>query len=134
LLADELAADEVERILRLDEPTAVTTVNLGEAMDVAVRVHGLPLAEIRLVLDPLFGSVLAVLPVSLAHTWVAADLRSRYYDRKARAVSLADCYLLAAALERDGTSVATSDPSLADVARSERLAVTALPDSRGRLP
>jgi predicted nucleic acid-binding protein len=134
LLADEPAAEEVERLLRLDEPMAVTAVNLAEAIDVAVRVHGIPFAEMQLVLDPLLRSAVVVVPVSLAHAWLAAALRARHYDRRSRAVSLADCFLLAAALERADASVATSDPSLAEAARREGVQVTALPDRDGRVP
>jgi hypothetical protein len=65
--------------------------------------------------------------------WRAADLRARYYDRKARALSLADCLLLAHVCT-GGDEIATADPAIADVARAEGLALIPLPDSAGARP
>jgi hypothetical protein len=65
--------------------------------------------------------------------WAAARLRSQYYERSTRALSLADCFLLATGA-RLGVAVATADPAVAATARAESLEVVALPDSSGRRP
>jgi predicted nucleic acid-binding protein len=62
-----------------------------------------------------------------------ASLRRRHYDRATRELSLADCFLLAAASRLDA-SIATSDPGVASAAREESLELIALPDSTGRRP
>ena len=61
-----------------------------------------------------------------------AQLRSRHYDRSQRAVSIADCILVAHA--RVGDSVATADPGVAGMARDEGVHVIGLPDRTGRWP
>ncbi len=130
-LADEPAAEEVERLLRKERP-AVTTVNLAEAVDVARRVRGLPADQLRGVLEPLLADELRPVTSSEHDAWHAAELRSRYYDRTSRAVSIADCLLLAAAGPED--EIATSDPAVAHVARAEGIGLVALPDSSGCRP
>lgn len=128
LLADEPAADEVERLLRSDE-CAVPAVNLAEAIDVLTRVHGVPGADVRAGLDPLLGEVVRVVAQGEAAAWRAAELRSKHYRRRLAPVSLADCLLLAAAGPDD--TVATADPHVAHVARSEGIALVPLPDTAG---
>jgi predicted nucleic acid-binding protein len=132
LIAEEPAADEVEAILREGDVGAVVA-NLAEAIDTCQRIHGLPIAEVRDVLEPLLGG--AVFPVvsEEREAWRAAELRGQYYNKKTSALSLADCLLLAHAVVAEA-QIATSDPPLADAARSEGLKVIALPDSDGRRP
>jgi hypothetical protein len=60
----------------------------------------------------------------------AAELRSRYYHRDTRPVSLADCCAAAHALDR-GSRLATSDAHLLEVMISEGGDVIALPNSFG---
>jgi predicted nucleic acid-binding protein len=133
LLANEPAADEVEQLLRHDGGS-VAMVNLCEAIDVCQRVRALPAAEIRDALQPLLlvGTLVAVTSGE-EEAWRAADLRARFYDRNTRALSLADCLLLAHA-SLSGEEVATSDPAVVDAARSEGVGVVALPDSSGVRP
>jgi PIN domain nuclease of toxin-antitoxin system len=131
LLRDEAAADEVEALLR-DGKSAVTVVNLAEAVDVVARHDDVPVREVHDTLEPLLDDALALVAQDAVDAFRAADLRRRYYDRRARALSLADCLLLAACGE--GDSVATADPPLAEAARSEGLTVVALPDSTGVRP
>jgi predicted nucleic acid-binding protein len=131
LLADEVAADEVEQLLRTGD-ASVGVVNLSEALEVAQRVHRLGAEELQAAIDPLLDQHLPVLGVSTCQAWRAAELRSRYYDRKTCALSLADCLLLAMA--QAGDRIATSDPPLARAARAEGVAVVGLPDSTGREP
>lgn len=132
LIADEPAAQKVESLIR-SRDCRVSMVNLAEAIDRSQRVHGLPADEVREVLDPLFiEDVLLVAPEG-DHAWAVADIRSRYYHRRTRPLSLADCFLVAHA-QIDEIGIATSDPPLAETARSEGLVVTPLPDSSGREP
>ncbi len=132
LLGDEPAADEVEALLR-DRECVVGVVNLAEAIGVSCRVAGVADTEVRDVLEPMIlGGRLAVRTPQSADAWRAAELRCRYYDRKEREISLADCFLLAAATSAD--EIATADPAVAEVARAEGLRILPLPDSRGQRP
>ena len=130
-LADEPARDEVEALLR--ESCVVTIVNLAESLDVLGRAYGIGEDELRRLVDPLVGDALAVDAPPAEDAWVVASLRRRYYDREERELSLADCFLLAAA-SRLGASVATADPPVASAARDESLELIALPDRSGRRP
>jgi predicted nucleic acid-binding protein len=132
LLADEPAATETEQLLRAGDCGAMV-VNLAEAIDVACRVHGLDEEEVRSILEPLVAAkVLAAVAADESTAWRAARLRVRHYARRARPVSLADCFLVAAAGAED--AIATSDAPVARVARAEGIRVIALPDSAGRRP
>jgi len=131
LLAGEPSADEVELVLRRGD-SAVTAVNLAEALDVLQRVHRLSEREIRGPVEPLLAGPLRVIPMGAELSWRSAALRARHYHRRSAALSLADCVLLAAAGPAD--AVATSDPPLAAAARAEGIDVRPLPDSRGRQP
>lgn len=125
LLADEPVAEDVERIL-LSDATAMTAVNLAEAVDVLQRLHRFSRDEVEAAFEPLLA-VVEVRPVSEAEAWRAGMLRARYYDRRSTSVSLADCFLLAAAGEHD--AVVTSDPAVARIAHAEGIALVPLPDS-----
>jgi len=131
LLLDEPAADEVERLLR-ERQCAASVVNVAEAVDVSQRVHEVPGDEVKAALEPLFGDTMTVVSPREPEAWRAADLRRRYYDRRTRPLSLADCFLVAHASR--GDEVATADPPLAEVAIAEGISVVALPDSAGRRP
>ena len=133
LVADEPAADEVEAILRAGG-AEVVVVNLAEAVDVSQRVHGLPAEAVRNALEPLLlARVLSPVVSDETHAWSAAGIRADHYDRGTKALSMADCFLLAHAVD-DGRSLATTDPAIASVARTLGLKVIGLPDSRGRRP
>jgi uncharacterized protein with PIN domain len=131
LLADEPAATEVEDLLR--EGSRVVAVNLAETVDIAQRVRGASSDEVREVLEPLFFDGALSLAVSeAAEAWSAATLRVNYYGKEAQ-LSMADCFLLAHAVAA-AEPLATSDPPLANVARTEGIDVIALPDSSGARP
>jgi rRNA-processing protein FCF1 len=133
LVADEPAADEVEEVVRAGESYVVLT-NLAEVIFIARRTLGWSLEQVRSVLEPmLLEGVLRTLSSTESDAWRAAELRARHYNRKARAVSLADCFLLAHALAGDEV-IATSDQPLAEAARDEGVAVIGLPDSTGARP
>jgi uncharacterized protein with PIN domain len=133
LAADEPAAGEVESLLRRGH-ARVVIANLAEAIDILQRIHGLASDEVRAVLEPLLlADALSGVASEAPEAWLASELRARHYDRKTRALSLADCFLLAHALADEGP-IATADPPLAAAARLEGLRVIALPDSAGIRP
>lgn len=123
LLADEPAADQVERLLRRGE-AAITVINLAEAVDMLQRVQKIGRERLDAVLDPLLGEPLQLLGIDLLIALAAADIRARRYHRTRSPLSLADCVLLAAAAP--GDSVATADEALIRAARAEGIAVTRL--------
>ncbi len=131
LLADEPAANDVERLLRGGD-CGIVLVNLAEAIDVTQRVHRFSSADVRTAVEPLLGEALTVVVPTEEEAWRAADIRRRRYDRRASPLSLADCFLLATATVDD--SIATADPPLALTARDEGLRVIGLPDSTGGKP
>lgn len=133
LVANEPAASEVEGLLRGGE-CRVVAVNLAEAIDVCARSHDFSLGQIRNALEPLIlGGVLAVAVSDEGKAWIAAEIRAEHYHRTRCPLSMADCLLLAHALS-EGNSLATSDPHVADVARTAGATVIALPDRSGERP
>ena len=131
-LADEPARPEVAEILR--GSCVMSTVNLAESLDVLGRVHGIAENELRGLVDPLLAEdALRVEVPAGDDAWVVARLRTQYYDRSTRELSLADCFLLATAA-RLGASVATADPAIAETSLDESLELIALPDRSGIRP
>ena len=133
LMGDEPAADAVQALLR-EGGTRVVVVNLAEAVDISQRVHKLPAEDVRRALEPLLleGILFAVVSDE-ARAWLAAELRTKHFDKKTSSLSMADCFLLAHALT-DGGPIVTSDQPMAAAARAEGLEVVGLPDSSGRRP
>jgi predicted nucleic acid-binding protein len=133
LVADEPAAEEVVAILRGGQ-ARVVVVNMAEAVDISRRAHGLSGEEVRAALEPLLlGRVLSPVVSNEPHAWLAAEIRAQHYNRRAEALSIADCFLIAHAVT-DGGPIATADEPLATVARGMDLGVTALADSAGERP
>jgi PIN domain nuclease of toxin-antitoxin system len=130
-LADEPARAEVAELLR--DSCVLSTVNLAESLDVLGRVHGIGQEELRGLVEPLVTEDIRVEAPEEADSWAVARLRTQYYDRSTRDLSLADCFLLATA-KRRGASVATSDRAVAATARDESLELVALPDRSGTRP
>jgi PIN domain nuclease of toxin-antitoxin system len=130
-LADEPARPEVAEILKAS--CVMSTVNLAESLDVLGRVHGIGEDELRSHVDPLLAEDVRVEAPVDDDAWVVARLRTRYYDRSTRDLSLADCFLLATAT-RLGASVATADQAVAETARDEALELVALTDRSGARP
>jgi rRNA-processing protein FCF1 len=85
-----------------------------------------------LAVDRFLAEVARPVAASREHATRAADIRARHYHWRDRDLSLADCFVIAAA--RPGDAVATSDSAVAHVARAEGLDVLALPNARGRRP
>jgi PIN domain nuclease of toxin-antitoxin system len=131
LLGNEPAAEEVRALLS-DDAAAMTTVNLAEAVDRLHRRYGLSGARTRPVIEGLVDEALPLVALGPREAWRAAEIRSTHYHRTRCPLSLADAVLIASA-GNDGR-VASSDRHVLHVAVSEGVAVTALPDSRGRRP
>jgi PIN domain nuclease of toxin-antitoxin system len=123
LLAEEPAADEVEALLRRGE-SAMTAVNLAEALDVLQRVQGIPRERLEAVVTPLLSEEIALVVVDERMAMDAADIRARRYHRTRAPISLADCLLLAATGESD--ELATADGPLIRVAEAEGVRVKVL--------
>lgn len=128
---DEAAAGEIEDLVS-ERPTAMSAVTVAEVADVLVRSHGFAAEEIGGVLASLLDETVEVDAASVGVATAAGLLRASWYRRRDRAVSLADCFVIATA--RPGDAIATADPALAEVARGEGLDVIALPGSDGRRP
>jgi predicted nucleic acid-binding protein len=130
LLTNGRAAGEVEELIK-GGSAAATGVNVAEAADVTQRLYGAPPDLVERELEAVFSEVV-LLDVGTMEALIAARLRARHCHRREAPLSLADCFLLAAA--RPDDSVATSDPAVAEVARLKGIEVVALPDSAGRRP
>jgi hypothetical protein len=103
-------------------------------VDIAQRAHGISAEEIRAAIEPLLlGEVLSVAVSAEPQAWLAAEIRTKHYDRKNAALSMADCLLLAHGVT-DGAPTATADPVIATVAGELETEVVGLPDSSGRRP
>lgn len=134
LLIGEPAAGPVAAMLRDPQDRSVlSAVNLGEVIDVLVRLRGRALPEVTERLEWLAAGGLEVVGVDESVGRLAGRLRADHYDRRQRPISLADCVALATARTLE-QPLATSDPALVAVARSEGGEVIGLPDSAGRLP
>jgi predicted nucleic acid-binding protein len=117
------ATPKVRALLR-EGDAIVATANLAEALDVAQRVHGLPIARAMEVLDPVFATSLGSLPLDLAVARRAAEIRAGHYHRSSRPISLADAVLIASA--GPGVRIATADPDVLAVAEAEGIATVRL--------
>jgi len=132
LLLDDPAAGEIASVLRAAGPLRISVVNVAEIIDVMRRVHRASPASASTAVDRFLDEVAQSVTATREQATRAADVRARYYRRRDRDVSLADCFVIAAA--RPGDTIATSDRAVAHVARAEGLDVLALPNARGRRP
>ena len=132
LVGDEQAAGEVDALLR-EGGVSMTSINLGEALDVLGRVHQLPAETLETIVGPLCKEAISVIAPGELEAWDAAELRARHHSRRRHELSLADCFLLASASTRR-ESIATADPAVAASARAEGIDVVALPDRQGVRP
>jgi len=131
VLLGDAAADEVSTALEGRE-CGVSVVNVGEVLDVLIRVHRTPVEDASEALDRFLADVARPIQATRALAEQAALLRARHYHRRDRDVSLADCFAIATA--QPDAEIATSDTAIAHVARAEGLDVIALPNPRGRRP
>ncbi|MEP6761820.1 MAG: PIN domain-containing protein [Sporichthyaceae bacterium] len=130
LRAEPCAAD-VATLLR--SPSVLTAANAAEVFDQLVRVYEREPDDVHADIALLATAGMELVPVTAYQGLAAARLRARHYDRKRRAVSLADCITAATALNRNA-ALATSDPALAAVVRAEGGQVHPLADSAGVKP
>jgi predicted nucleic acid-binding protein len=129
-LRGEYVADEVADILRGE--TVLSAANAVEVIDQLVRVHGRDADDVHGDLALLTYAGMQIAPVTAEIGMSAGRIRARHYHRTATAVSLADCIAAATALDIN-EPLATSDPALAAVLRTEGGRVRALADSSGNL-
>lgn len=129
LLKGEPAAEEVRRIIDRGA-CALTTIGVAEIVDHLVRVVGA--TDEDAVLDVAQLNLDAAIDLDDFTATLAAILRTRHYNRRTRAVSLADCVVAQVARATD-TAVVTSDPHLLDLCRDEGIEFIPLPDSRGEV-
>ncbi len=111
----------------------ISAANLGEVVDVCVRVHGNAESTVRERIDWLVAGGLEVVSVDTALALAAGALRARRYRKRECEISLGDAMAAALAADR-GEPLATSDPHLANAAGAEGIRLFPLPDSRGRRP
>jgi predicted nucleic acid-binding protein len=110
----------------------VSVVNVGEVLDVLIRVHRVSRRAAAEAVRRYLGEGARPVPATLDIAERAALVRARHYHRRDRDVSLADCFAIATALP--DSELATSDAAVVRVAQAEGLRVLALPDARGRRP
>jgi uncharacterized protein with PIN domain len=132
LLLGEPSAGEIASALGHAESLRISVVNVAEVIDVTRRVHGASAELAAMAVDRFLDEVARPVAATREHAARAADIRVRHYHRRDRDLSLADCFVIAAA--EPGDTVATSDRAVAHVARAEGLDVLALPNARGRRP
>lgn len=130
-LRGEPSSGEVAELLR--EPTQLTAVNAAEVCDQMTRAFGRDPDSVEADLALLAYAGMDMLPVTPELAIQAGRLRARHYHRQHAAVSLADCIAAAAALTTSHP-LATADPALAAVVRTEGGQILALPDSSGQRP
>ncbi len=127
-LRDEYSASRVQLLIENEEETALTLLGVSEVVDNLVRRAGRDEEEAVLDLAQLGLSDPPDLNAQIAMN--AGLLRARYYVRRNRAVSLADC--VAAETARSfKASLATADRPLLETCMSEGIEFIALPDSGG---
>ena len=131
LLLGDAAAPEVAAALT-GRDACISAVTVGEVLDVLVRVHRVPAEDAVETVWRFLDDVAAAVPAAVEHAERAGRLRARHYHRRDRAVSLADCFVVAVAGEED--EIATSDSAVAHMASVEGRQVLALPTARGRRP
>ena len=129
-LMAEPAAPQVRRLIRGSEETTLTVLGVAEVLDRLVRRTGLSERNAMSNLERLDLAEPPVLDTTLATS--AGLLRARYYQRRTRSLSLADC-VAAETARRLGASLATADGPLLDTCTDEGIEVIALPDSEGRV-
>jgi predicted nucleic acid-binding protein len=127
VIRGEPAMERVLAILRRGS-VAMTAANIAEVYDRSSRRAGLSHERVADVIEPLFEGPLAPIPVDLDLARRAGEVRSLHYHRKRRALSLADCVLLA--VSGPGDKIATSDSDVLAVAAELGIETIELPPSR----
>lgn len=130
-LRNEVGARDVEPLLR--RATSMATINAAEVVDQLIRVSGHDADEVHSSIAMLEMDGMKLIPATAEIAFEAGRLRARYYDRRTCAISMADAFAAATAIDID-SALATSDPHLAQVVRAEAGKLHPLPDTRGNLP
>lgn len=105
---------------------------MTEIVDKLARRWGSSEEQIARQLGPLIDESVTVLSIDSQTAWRAGEIRAAHYRRKAAALSLADCVLLAAAGPDD--EIATSDRAVAATAHRLGIGLIPLLDSKGERP
>jgi PIN domain nuclease of toxin-antitoxin system len=130
---NEPAAATTAALLKRRPAPTISGANLAEVVDNLVRVYGRSPEEVNDKIDLLIAAGLDVEPFWLTHARRAALLRAAYYHRTRAPISLSDaaCIVTAGLL---ATDIATTDPTLAAIARQVGVGVIQLADSSARTP
>ena len=131
VMKDEPAAEAVGDLLR--ERTAMSAVNYCEVVDHLLRIVGVDRDWIDMHLAPVIHTSLDIVAVHAAMADNAAEVRTRFYDPKECAISLADSFAIATARVL-GAPLATSDRSVARILMELEHEVIPVPNSRGEYP
>lgn len=128
VILGEPAMGMVRNLLR-EGNAAMVAPNIVEVYDVAARREGISGERVATVVEPLFESTIEQVAADASLARRAAEIRAKHYHRQARALSLADVVLLAAARSRD--KIATSDSDVLAVAAELGIETIELPRSSG---
>lgn len=110
-----------EDLFRGQEVGRVSTVNVAEVVDVLVRTHGIDQADVIDAIDILIEGGMTIDGLSARQALAAGAIRARHFDRRTRAVSMADCVVVALAADV-GEPIASTDGALLDMAAAEGVA------------
>lgn len=127
MLRNEPNADRIIEAIG-DASASVSTVTLAEVTDVLERVHRWPADGVIRAVTSFLGIAVAFVPPTPEIASRAGSLRARHYRRRANAISLGDCFVLATAAH--GETLVTSDRALARTARAEGIDVAFVPSDR----
>jgi predicted nucleic acid-binding protein len=122
LLRDEPAAGAVRQLIESGE-AALTVLGVAEVLDHLVRLAGAVEDEAALDVAQLALDPSPPLPLEIGTR--AGLLRARHYQRRTRALSLADC-VAAETARQMGASLATADPPLLATCAAEGIAIISL--------
>lgn len=131
LLLDKPAAVEVAGLLESGD-CGIPAPCIAEVRDQLLRHHPITEEQFLERTSPLVDVGVAGLPIDIPTAQWAGDIRAAHYSRSGAALSLADCFLLASAME--GDRIATADAAVIRVARALDIGVIPLLDSRGNRP
>lgn len=99
----------------------VSTANVAEVVDVLMRMHGIEQDDVIDAIDILIEGGLMIDGLSARQALRAGAIRARHFDRRTRAVSMADCAVVALAIDV-GEPIASTDGALLEMATAEGVA------------
>lgn len=110
-----------EDLFRGPDVGRVSTINVAEVVDVLIRTHGIDQADVIDAIDILIEGGMTIDGLSARQALAAGAIRARHFDRRTRAVSMADCVVVALAAEV-GEPIASTDGALLEMAAAEGVA------------